>query len=182
MVSTMDDVDGRVGVVMPHGVLFRGGKEAVIREQLIRSNLLEAVIGLPNNLFYSTSIPVCLLIFRAKKDAARTDKVLFVDAKARFTSGKNQNTMSDDDIDVITTAYQAGVDIDGSDGLSLRLVDLAEIETNSFDLNIGRYIKGETAVEANVDEAIVLMREAQERLAAAQASLDERLRAAGFDA
>lgn len=75
MVSTMDENDGRVGVVMPHGVLFRGGKEAVIREKLIRSNLLEAVIGLPNNLFYSTSIPVCLLIFRAKKDAARIDKV-----------------------------------------------------------------------------------------------------------
>jgi type I restriction enzyme M protein len=182
MISTMDDIDGRVGVVMPHGVLFRAGKEATIREQLIRSNLLEAVIGLPNNLFYSTTIPVCLLIFRAKKDAARTDKVLFIDAKTRFGPAVNQNVMSDEDIDVITTAYQAGIDIDGENGLSLRLVDLAEIETNSFDLTIGRYIRGETAAEANVDEAIVLMREAQDRLAVAQMALDERLRAAGLDA
>jgi type I restriction enzyme M protein len=90
--------------------------------------------------------------------------------------------MSENDIDDIDTAYKAGVDVDGDGGLSLRLVDLAEIETNSFDLNIGRYLKGEAAAEANVDEALVLMREAQERLAVAQSVLDEKLKAAGFNA
>lgn len=181
IVSTMEEKDGRAGVVMPHGVLFRGGKEGVIREALVRSNLLEAVIGLPNNLFYSTSIPVCLLIFRKQKSDERQDRVLFIEAKARFGSGVNQNVMSEDDIDVITTAYSAGIHIDDENGLSVRLVDLGEIEANGFDLNIGRYIKSETAVEANVDEAIISMREAQERLAAAQAALDEKLKAAGFD-
>jgi type I restriction enzyme M protein len=181
MVSTIKEDTGRVGVIMPHGVLFRGGKEAVIREHFIRSGLLEAVISLPTNLFYSTSIPVCILIFRKTKPVDRAGKVLFVDATKRFVAGKNQNTMSDKDIDVIDTAYKAGVDVDGDGGLSLRLVDLAEIETNSFDLNIGRYLKGEAAAEANVDEALVLMREAQERLAVAQSVLDEKLKASGFN-
>ncbi|WP_228386259.1 type I restriction-modification system subunit M [Ornithinicoccus halotolerans] len=182
MVSTMRPDTGRVGVVMPHGVLFRGGKEAAIRQCLIENDTLEAVIGLPSNLFYSTSIPVCLLIFRASKPAERRGKVLFVDASARFAAGKNQNTMSDEDIEVIDVAYKRGQDIDGENGLSLRLVNLAEIADNDFDLNIGRYIKGETVAEANVEEALLAYREARERLTAAEAVLDEKLKAAGFDA
>ncbi|MDJ0379083.1 class I SAM-dependent DNA methyltransferase [Cryobacterium sp. PH31-L1] len=182
MVKTMKPDTGRVGVVMPHGVLFRGGKEARIREELLRSDQLEAVIGLPSNLFYSTSIPVCILVFRAHKPAERVGRVLFVDASARFTPSKNQNVMSDSDIETIAAAYQAGDDIDGVGGLHLRLVDHDEIKHNGYDLNIGRYIKSETVAEANVEEAIILMREAQQRLADAQAALDERLRAAGFDA
>lgn len=181
IVSTMAEDDGRAGIVMPHGVLFRGGKEGVIREQLVRSDMLEAIISLPNNLFYSTSIPVCLLIFRKKKPAERRGHVLFVDATKRFAAGKNQNTMSDEDIDVIHAAYRDGLDTDGDGGLNLRLVGLAEIEENGFDLNIGRYIKGEAAAEANVGEALILMREAQERLSAAQETLEEKLRAAGFN-
>ncbi|TFD17864.1 class I SAM-dependent DNA methyltransferase [Cryobacterium sp. TMT4-10] len=180
IVSTMADDVGRAGIVMPHGVLFRGGKEAVIREQLVRSNLLEAIISLPNNLFYSTSIPVCLLIFRKKKSVERFDHVLFVDATKRFVAGKNQNTMSNDDIEVIHEAYRDGVDSDGDGGLGLRLVPLDEIAENGFDLNIGRYIKGEAVAEANVGEAMVLMREAQERLMTAQTELDVKLLAAGF--
>lgn len=181
MVASMKEDTGRVGVVMPHGVLFRGGKEGAIRECLIRKNLLEAVIGLPNNLFYSTSIPVALLIFRKHKPVERRDKVLFIDATKRFVPGKNQNTMSDDDINVIDTAYKQATDIDGENGLSLRLVDLAEIEENGFDLNIGRYIKGETAEEANVEEALISWQEARERLATAEATLTEKLKAAGYE-
>jgi type I restriction enzyme M protein len=181
IISTMAEADGRAGIVMPHGVLFRGGKEAVIREQLVRSDILEAIISLPNNLFYSTSIPVCLLIFRKKKPAGRLDQVLFVDATKRFVAGKNQNSMSDEDIEVIHAAYRDGVDTDGAGGLGLRLVPTAEIEVNGFDLNISRYIKGEAAAEVNVEEALILMREAQERLASAQTTLDAKLRAAGFD-
>ncbi|MET4703347.1 class I SAM-dependent DNA methyltransferase [Frigoribacterium sp. UYMn621] len=180
IVSTMKPGVGRAGIIMPHGVLFRGGKEAVIREQLIRSDLLEAVISLPTNLFYSTSIPVCILVFRKQKSALRVGRVLFIDATKRYQPGKNQNVMSEDDITVIDTAYKLGEDTDGDGGLSLRLVDLAEIEANGFDLNIGRYIKGETAAEANVEEALVLLREARERLEKAQAVLDEKLIAAGF--
>lgn len=180
MVASMKDGTGRVGVVMPHGVLFRGAKEGAIRECLIRKDLLEAVIGLPNNLFYSTSIPVCLLIFRKQKTAERLDKVLFIDANKRFVPGKNQNTMSDDDIAAIDAAYRRGEDIDGGGGLSLRLVDLDEIEQNGYDLNIGRYIKTESIAEVNVEEALIAYQESRERLAVAEANLDEKLKGAGI--
>ncbi|WEO76426.1 class I SAM-dependent DNA methyltransferase [Cryobacterium sp. SO2] len=182
IVSTMKDGDGRAGIVMPHGALFRGGKEAAIREKLIRADLLEAVIGLPNNLFYSTSIPVCLLIFRKTKPSERIGSVLFIDGKDRLQPGKNQNTMDDDDIAAISNAYRAPASANSESRVKARLVEIDELERNHFDLNIGRYLKSETAVEANVEEAIVLMREAQERLMAAQAVLDEKLKAAGFDA
>ncbi|MFD1210744.1 N-6 DNA methylase [Arthrobacter sp. GCM10027362] len=166
---------------MPHGVLFRGGKEGAIRECLVRKNLLEAVIGLPNNLFYSTSIPVALLIFRKHKPAGRDNKVLFIDASKRFVPGKNQNTMSEEDIEVIDAAYRQGVDIDGEDGLSLCLVDLAEIENNGYDPNIGRYVRNETVAEANVEETLIAYQEACERLSVAEALLADKLKAAGFD-
>jgi type I restriction enzyme M protein len=180
MVATMKDNTGRVGVVMPHGVLFRGGQEGAIREFLIRKDLLEAVIGLPKNLFYSTTIPVCLLIFRKQKSTGRRNKILFIDASSRFGPAVNQNTMSDDDIDVIDAAYKCGEDVNGEGGLSLRLVDLHEIEENSFDLNIGRYIKTETIAEINVEEALIAYQESREQLAAAEAVLADKLKAAGF--
>lgn len=181
MIATMKEDTGRVGVVMPHGVLFRGGKEGAIRECLVRKNLLEAVIGLPNNLFYSTSIPVSLLIFRKEKPAERDNKVLFIDASKRFVPGKNQNIMSDEDIDVVDAAYKRGEHIDGEDGLSLRLVDLSEIEEKGFDLNIGRYIRTESSTEANVEEALIAYQESRERLATAESVLADKLKAAGFE-
>jgi type I restriction enzyme M protein len=177
----MKEGTGRVGVVMPHGVLFRGGKEAAIREAVLRSDLLEAVISLPTNLFYSTSIPVCILVFRKAKRAERKDSVLIIDATKRFQAGKNQNVMDDNDISVIDAAYQTGVGVDGGGGLSLRLVPFTEIEANGFDLNIGRYIRGEVAAEANVGEALSAMYASRLLLAATQDALDLRLRAAGFD-
>lgn len=182
MIASMKPDTGRVGVVMPHGVLFRGGKEGDIRRCLIEKGYLEAVIGLPNNLFYSTSIPVCLLIFRTTKPAERDGKVLFIDASARFKAGKNQNTMSDADIDVIHTAYAAGEDADGDGGLHLRLVAGDEIADNGYDLNIGRYIQTETAAEVDVEAALIAYREARASLRAAEDVLDAKLKAAGFDA
>lgn len=182
MVSTMKSGSGRVGVVMPHGALFRGGKEAEARRWLIEKNKLEAVIGLPNNLFYSTSIPVALLIFRDQKAHERQNRVLFIDARARFKAGKNQNTLTEDDVRVIDAAYKQGVEVDGEDGLSLRLVDNSEIEAKSWDLNFGRYIQIETKAEVDVDAALASLREAQLAVDAARAVLDERLKEAGFDA
>lgn len=182
MLATMKPSTGRAGIVMPHGVLFRGGKEASIRECIVTQDKLEAVIGLPNNLFYSTTIPVCLLIFRAEKPAARKDHVIFIDASKRFVTGKNQNSMSEEDINTVDAAYKRGEDIDSEGGLSFRLVPVSEIAANDYDLNLGRYIRGETATETNVDEALILLREAQDRFASAQAILDVKLKAAGFDA
>lgn len=182
MLSVMDPDTGRVGVVMPHGVLFRGGREAEMRQWVVDNDKLDAIIGLPNNLFYSTSIPVCLLVFRADKAAERQEHVLFIDARARFKAGKNQNTLSDDDVDAIDTAYKRGEDTDGEGGLSLNLVHRDKIRENDYDLNIGRYIQTETRAEADVDAALAALREAQEASDSARAALDLRLREAGFNA
>ena len=153
MIATMRPETGRVGVVMPHGVLFRGGAEGKIRKSLIESDLLEAVIGLPAGLFYSTSIPACILVFRATKPEDRKDHVLFVDGSARFTKGKNQNHMTDEDQAMILEAYKTGVDPDGPDGVKLRLVSNSEITDNDYDLNLGRYIQTAAEETISVGEA-----------------------------
>jgi len=182
MLATMKRRTGRVGVIMPHGVLFRGGQEAKIREEIIKLDKLEAVIGLPTNLFYATSIPVCILVFRTSKSQERKDHVLFIDASARVQPGKNQNTLSDEDVDVIDAAYKQGIDLDGDGGLNLRLVPREEISDNGYDLNIGRYIKGAVAAEADVEGALAAMFAAQDRLLETQTVLAAKLKAAGFNA
>src|SRR5690606_11532883 len=98
MIASMKGRTGRAGVVMPLGVLFRRGKEAEIRRCIVEADQLEAVIALPNNLFYAASIPACILVFRAEKTPERKGHVLFVDASERYAKGKNQNTMSDRDV------------------------------------------------------------------------------------
>ncbi len=154
MVSSMTVDKGRVGVVMPHGVLFRGGVEAKIRQCLIEQDRLEAVVSLPTNLFYSTSIPACVLIFRAGKSAERRNQVLFVDGSTRFTKGRNQNQMSGDDVNAVAAAYNPGQDPDGEGGGNVRLVPFDEIKANAFDLNVGRYLK--TAATDALDLATAL--------------------------
>ena len=106
---------------------------------------------------------------------------MIIDAQARFTKGKNQNAMMPDDVEAIVTAYRTGEDPDGEDeGLQLRLVPQSEIEENSWDLNIGRYLRGADEEAVDVGEALAALREAQAELAAAQARLDERLSEAGY--
>ena len=180
MVASMDPSKGRMGIVMPHGVLFRGSVEAKIRQCLIETDQLEAVIGLPTNLFYSTTIPACILVFRAKKDVARKGTVLFVDGSARFSKGKNQNSMDNDDVEAIIEAYRTAEDPDGEGGVQVRLVEHSEIEENDWDLNIGRYLK--TAAEETVDvpTALAALAEAQTSLRDAEERLAERLKAAGY--
>jgi type I restriction enzyme M protein len=180
MVSSMDPETGRVGVVMPHGVLFRGGKEGAIRECLIKDDRLEAVIGLPPNLFYSTSIPACLLIFRANKAPERVKNILFVDGAARFTKGRNQNHMDTADAQAILDAYNTGEDPDGEGGVQVRLVPHDEIEANDWDLNIGRYLKTTAEDEINLEEALTAYLEAREARITSEKELFERLTAAGI--
>jgi type I restriction enzyme M protein len=182
MVASMKEKTGRVGVVMPHGALFRRGKEGEIRQCLLENDLLEAVIGLPANLFYSTPIPVTLLIFRRTKTPERRGKVLFIDASARFQSGKNRNTMSSADIQAIHAAYTGGIDPDGEDGLHARLVEMSEISKNEFDLNIGRYLATEHTAEVDVAAALATYQAAREELRLAERVLDKKLQAADFDA
>lgn len=180
MLASMDPDNGRVGVVMPHGVLFRGGAEGKIRKCLIEQDKLEAVIGLPGNLFYSTSIPACLLIFRAKKPAEREGHVLFVDGSARFSKGRNQNTMTTDDVQAILDGYSIGEDPDGDGGVQVLLVPIAEIQANGYDLNIGRYIKGAAEEELDLDLALLAYQEARANRVASEQALFERLATAGI--
>jgi type I restriction enzyme M protein len=186
MISSMKPGSGRVGVVMPHGVLFRGAAEARIRQCLIEKDLLDAVIGLPPNLFYSTSIPACILVFRALKEAARKDHVLFVDGSARFTKGKSQNRMTGEDIEVLAEAYrsgegadEAGPDRDG--GANVRLVPFDEIKDNGFDLNIGRYLKVAAEEAADLGTALVAYADARQKRLESEAEMFKRLAVAGID-
>lgn len=181
MVSSMNPGTGRVGVVMPHGVLFRGGAEAKIRQRLIEKDLLEAVVGLPPNLFYSTSIPACLLIFRDQKPAERKDHVLFIDGSARFDKGKNQNVMSEDDVNTLIGVYRTGEDPDDEGGTEVRLVPFEEIESNGFDLNIGRYIKVAAEETADLGTALVAYADARQHRISTETVMFERLAAAGID-
>ncbi|GAA2840785.1 N-6 DNA methylase [Kribbella solani] len=181
MVSSMNSGIGRVGVVMPHGVLFRGSAEAKIRRRLIEEDLLEAVVGLPPNLFYSTSIPACLLIFRGQKLAERKDHVLFVDGSARFDKAKNQNVMSDGHITALVDAYRTGEDPDGEGVAGVRLVPFEEIERNSFDLNIGRYIKVAAEETADLGTALISYADARQHRIGTEAVMFGRLVAAGID-
>ncbi|AIC91300.1 type I restriction-modification system subunit M [Bifidobacterium coryneforme] len=136
MIYHMDDDDGRVAVLLPHGVLFRGGAEAVIRKYIIKDlNRLDAVIGLAPNLFHGTSIPVCLLVLKSKRNG-NSDNVLFIDASKEFKPGKNQNTLEDEHIKKIVNAYTMREDIEKF----AHVADMAEIEANDWNLNILRYV------------------------------------------
>lgn len=130
--STLTDT-GKVGVIVPHGVLFRGGSEGKIRQKLIEENLLEAVIGLPPNLFFGTSIPTAVLVFnRAKKG---TD-VIFIDASREFQDGKNQSKLRDEDTEKIVKTYGSAKTLDK---YSYR-ASFDDIAENDFNLNIPRYV------------------------------------------
>ena len=136
MIYHMDDDDGRVAVLLPLGVLFRGGAEAVIRKYIVRDlNRLDAVIGLAPNLFHGTSIPVCLLVLKSKRNG-NSDNVLFIDASKEFAPGKNQNTLEDEHIKKIVAAYTKREDIEKF----AHLAPMAEIEANDWNLNIPRYV------------------------------------------
>ena len=135
MIYHMAD-DGRIAVLLPHGVLFRGGAEETIRKYIIKEqNYLDAVIGLPANLFFGTSIPVVALIF--KKDRGENkDNICFIDASKYYEQGKNQNTLRDEDIDRIVEAYVNRKDIDKF----CHIATMDEIKENDYNLNIPRYV------------------------------------------
>lgn len=127
--------DGRMGVILPHGVLFRGASERRIRKQIIDLNLLDAVIGLPESLFYGTGIPACIMVF--KKSRTRKD-VLFIDAsgEGNYKKGKNQNRLREEDIEKIVKTYE---DYETIDKYSY-VAAYEEIKENDYNLNIPRYV------------------------------------------
>jgi type I restriction enzyme M protein len=136
MLATAVEGKGRVGVVVPHGVLFRGGQEGKIRESVIKENLLDAVIGLPANLFYGTVIPAALMIFDKSRETNGKSKVLFIDASREFEQSTNQNRLREQDIEKIVDTSRKKKTIEKYS----YLVSYAEIEENEFNLNIPRYV------------------------------------------
>ena len=140
MIETAQNQAGRVVVVVPHGVLFRGAAEGRIREQVLKENLLDAVIGLPEKLFSTAAIPVALLVFdrRREKGGAWEDRkdVLFVDASKEFESGRNQNMLADANIDRIIETVEARQEVEKF----AHLASPEEIAENRYNLNIPRYV------------------------------------------
>lgn len=133
--------DGVMAIILPHGVLFRGGKEADIRTKLLTDGHVDTVIGLPANLFYSTGIPVCILVLKKCK---KPDDVLFINAAEHFTKGKRQNQLSDEHIRNIVSAYQNR----GEQERYSRRVSMKEIVENDYNLNISRYVSTAEAEKA----------------------------------
>ncbi len=126
--------DGVMAIILPHGVLFRGGAEARIRRKLLEDGHIDTVIGLPANLFYSTGIPVCILVLKKCK---KPDDVLFINASEHFEKGKRQNRLSDEHIGKIVDTYRYRPE---SVERYARRVDMEEIAGNDFNLNISRYV------------------------------------------
>ncbi|MEQ7159649.1 type I restriction-modification system subunit M [Enterococcus gallinarum] len=129
------DKAGTMAIVLPHGVLFRGGAEERIRKNIIDNNLLDTVIGLPANLFYGASIPTTVLVFKGR-EARKTKDVLFIDASSEFVKGKNQNKLSPENIAKIIETYEKREDVEKY----AHVATLEEIKENDYNLNIPRYV------------------------------------------
>jgi type I restriction enzyme M protein len=166
---------GRMGVVAPHGVLFRGGAEGKIRKQLVDENLLDTVIGLPEKLFYGTGIPAAILIFKKKKP---DERVLFIDASREFTPGKNQNQLSEENIAKIVATFLKRESVDKY----AYLANLEEIAENDYNLNIPRYV--DTFEEEEEIDLMAVRREREElkqQLAVLEEKMERYLKELGYD-
>ena len=177
MIEVATESEGRIAVVVPHGVLFRGAAEGCIRRKLIEDNLLDTVIGLPGNLFPTTSIPVAILLFDRSREqggnnSGRKD-VLFVDASKDYQSGKNQNALLDEHLEKILEtckerknvekyAYSAGID---------------EITGNDFNLNIPRYVDTfEEEEKIDIDKVQREIDRLEEELSRVRAEMAEKMK------
>ena len=137
MIKSIAIKSGRLAVVLPQGALFRAAAEGRIREKILRSDKVEAVIGLAPNLFYGTGLAACVVVVRDRKPAERTGKVLFVDASTLFTHGRNQNTLELEHAELILASYRAFESVPGH----AHVTTLEEIEQNGWNLNISLYVE-----------------------------------------
>jgi len=176
MLNSLDSDNGRMAVVLPHGVLFRGASEGKIRKQIVEFNLLDAVIGLPANLFYGTSIPACVLVFKKKRN--RKD-VLFIDASGdgNFEKGKNQNILRDSDIKTIVSAYKAYETVEKYSYVA----SFDEIKENEYNLNIPRYVDTfEEEEMIDIDDVRINIANIEKELKEVQAQMDTYLKVLGL--
>src|SRR5699024_1705228 len=162
MLASLDAENGRMAIVLPHGVLFRGASEGKIRQQLVETNLLDAVIGLPASLFYGTGIPACILVFK-KNRPQRDVQLLDASGEGNFEKGKNQNILRDTDIARIVSTFEKRETVDQYSYLA----SLDEIRENDFNLNIPRY------VDTFEEEELVDIDEVQRNIANIEAEMAE---------
>lgn len=169
--------DGTMAIILPHGVLFRGGKEETIRKKLLSDDNIDAVIGLPANLFYSTGIPVCILVL---KKCRRTDDILFINASSEehYEKGKRQNSLRPEDINKIVETYQ----LRREENRYSRKVYMREIKDNGYNLNISRYVnlsKEEEKIDlAEVHRQLVVT---EKKIESARQKHNEFLKELGLD-
>lgn len=165
---------GKVGVIVPHGVLFRGGAEGKIRQQLIEENLLEAVVGLPPKLFYGTGIPASIMVFNKGKE---TKDVLFIDASREFLEGTRQNRLGDKHIEKIINTYE---DFKTIDKYSYRAT-FNEIAENEFNLNIPRYVDTfEEEEEVDIPKVKEEIKDLEQELSVVRKEMDQYLNELGL--
>lgn len=181
MIETALTQEGRVGVIVPHGVLFRGGAEGKIRQQLIEENLLDIVVGLPQNLFFGTGIPAAILIFdRSREKGGRNENrkdVIFIDASREYESGKNQNRLRNEDIDKIVTTAKTRQTVDKY----AYVASFEEIQENDFNLNIPRYVDTfEEEAEIDIKATQAEIKALEKQLAEVQQKMDGYLKELGL--
>ncbi len=177
MIATALESKGRVGVVVPHGVLFRGGQEGKIRQHMIEQNYLAGVVGLPSNLFYGAGIPAALVIFDKSRPAGAKEDVFFIDASREFEQGTNQNRLRPQDMDKIVETFRTRTVIDKYS----HLASFEEIEENDFNLNIPRYVDTfEPEPEIDMEEVQKDIVRINKDLAKVEAKVDSYLEELGF--
>ncbi len=174
MIESSVEGTGKVGVIVPHGVLFRGSSEGRIRQKLIEENLLEAVIGLPAQLFFGTGIPAAILIFNRGK---QTNDVLFIDASSEYAEGKKQNRLREEDLKKIVETYKEFKTIDKYS----QVVSFDELKENEFNLNIPRYVDTfEEEEEIDVSALRGEIKELEDELSQVREQMDIYLDELGF--
>ncbi len=177
MIESALEKEGRVAVVVPHGVLFRGAAEGRIRQALIEENLLDAVIGLPGNLFQTTSIPVAILVFdRSREKGGKNENrkdVLFIDASRDYVAGKNQNALSEEHLARILTSYRDRKAVEKY----AHVATFEEIKENDFNLNIPRYVDTfEEEAEIDIDAVQAEIDQLESELAEVRAKMAEKMK------
>jgi type I restriction enzyme M protein len=177
MIKSMAPAIGRMAVVLPHGALFRMGKEGEIRKKILQMDLLEGVIGLGPNLFYGTGLAACILVFRQRKSKERKKKVLIIDASHEFKAGRAQNELLPEHVEHIYRWYRDYKDVEGV----ARVVTLDEIAANDNNLNIPRYVEPKNEQEVvTVDEATKRLQESVMAALEAEESLISLLKREGL--
>jgi type I restriction enzyme M protein len=177
MIKSMAPARGRMAVVLPHGAIFRMGKEGEIRQKILQMDLIEAVIGLGPNLFYGTGLAACILVVRQRKKKDRKKRVLIVDASREFKTGRAQNELLPEHVERICSWYRDYQDVEGI----ARVVTLDEIAGNDHNLNIPRYVEAKSTQEVlSVEEAKKRLRQSAEAAFAAEKNLISVLKREGL--